>query len=39
MRGGQPDAPAEAEDLPVLSLVDASFRCPRLTLQGVSRPQ
>ena len=32
MRGGQPVTPAEAEDLPSLSLVDASLWNPRFTL-------
>jgi len=29
MRGGRLVTPAEAEDLPSLSLVDASLRCPK----------
>lgn len=39
MRGGRLVTPAEAEDLPSLSLVDASLNCPSSTLQEVSRPQ
>ena len=39
MRGGLLVTPAEAEDLPSKSLVDASLCCPIFTLQGVSRPQ
>ena len=38
MRGGLLVTPAEAEDLPSKSLVDASLCCPIFTLQGVSRP-
>ena len=37
MRGGLLVTPAEAEDLPSKSLVDASLCCPIFTLQGVSR--
>ena len=39
MRGGRLVTPAEAEDLPSLSLVDASLRCPRRTLAGLSTTQ
>ena len=39
MRGGRLVTPAEAEDLPSLSIVDASLRCPRRTLAGLSTTQ
>ena len=39
MRGGRLVTPAEAEDLPSLSLVDASLVCPSSTLQDVSTTQ